>query len=114
MTDIDKKGLNIALSEYMGLKLRIKRIRKGLSLDVVSGFAGICYSSLVNFEKGNTNLNFGMVFRLCFILGVEVGDIMPSIHSDLNIEYAKLKIEYKTLISSGKSKVKSITNSLDK
>lgn len=97
MDNLNKKDFSKALTKVIGLKLRMHRIQKGLSLEVVSGLTGICYATLVNFEKANSNLNFGMVYRLCSVLGVEIQDVLPKVDANLNQEYFKLELEYKNL-----------------
>lgn len=115
----NRKDLNKNLSKFIGLKLRIKRIQKGLSLDYISSMVDICYPSLVNFEKGNTNLNFGMVFKICSVLNIEVSEVLPKIKDNLLLKISELELEYKNILYNDKHKnhnlrIVSITKSLDR
>lgn len=55
----------------MGVRIRLARLRRQLSMETVAGRAGISRSSLYNVEAGDAGATLGTYFRVMAALGLD-------------------------------------------
>lgn len=63
----------------VGEVLRFYRLKRGLTLDVVSGLAGMSRDHLNKLELGNKLANLNSIFRIAHALEVPPGEMIAEI-----------------------------------
>ena len=60
----------------IGNVIRSKRIQKGITQDVLSGFAGIARTHLTMIENGTKQANFNTICRIAAALGMKPSELV--------------------------------------
>lgn len=74
-------------NKTIGMVIRQKRIQKGMTQEILSGFAGIARTHLTMIENGSKQPNFETIWRIAIAL-----DMKPS----------ELVVEFENSITRGK------------
>ena len=69
-------------NEIIGKVIREKRIQKGMTQDLLSGFAGIARTHLTMIENGTKNPNFETIWKIALALDMKPSELVT------DIEYA--------------------------
>ena len=59
----------------MGIVIRKMRLKKGISQEVLSGFAGISRSHLAMIENGSINPNVATLWKIAEALGMKLSEL---------------------------------------
>lgn len=59
----------------MGIMIRKMRLKKGISQEVLSGFAGISRSHLAMIENGSINPNVDTLWKIAEALGMKLSEL---------------------------------------
>lgn len=88
ISDIMKQTLVLPVStkkvlSVFGEQIKLARLRRNLSAEVVAERAGISRSTLWQIEKGNPRVAFGGYFMVLFALGLERDILLVAKDDDL-------------------------------
>ena len=72
--DVDER----ALYRYIGVRVRTARLTAGLTQRQVAEQLGMRRTSITNIEAGQQKLPLHLLYRLCFVLRIEVTAVLPS------------------------------------
>ncbi|MEA5062330.1 MAG: helix-turn-helix transcriptional regulator [Petrimonas sp.] len=67
---------NEELFKKIGLKIRVLRESKNLSIQEFSDKINIEYNNLIRIEKGRTNPTLGTLYKICQALNAKLVDIV--------------------------------------
>ena len=67
----------------IGTVIRKKRIQKGMTQELLSGFAGIARSHLSMIENGTKQPNFETVWRIALALDMRPSELVTEIEMEL-------------------------------
>ena len=70
-------------NQAIGNIIRQKRIKKGMTQEVLSGFAGIARTHLTMIENGTKQPNFETVWRIALALGMKPSELVAEIENEL-------------------------------
>ena len=68
-------------NEVIGNIIRSKRIQKGMTQDVLSGFAGIARTHLSMIENGTKQPNFETIWRIAIALDLKPSKLVEEIEN---------------------------------
>ncbi len=74
------------IDRYIGRRLRMRRIEKGLSLNDISDALGISYQQIQKYENGTNRISVGRLYALSAIVDVPISyfyEGLPSAHQFL-------------------------------
>ena len=71
-------------NEIIGKVIREKRIQKGMTQDLLSGFAGIARTHLTMIENGTKNPNFETIWKIALALDMKPSELVADIESALS------------------------------
>ena len=71
-------------NEAVGRVIRRLRIQKGLTQEVMSGFAAIARSHLSMIETGAKQPNFETIWRLAEVLDMKPSELVAEIENEIN------------------------------
>lgn len=79
-----KGGGKMQFDNYMvGDTIRKLRLQKGMTQDLLSGFAGIARSHLSMIESGSKQPNFETIWRIATALGMKPSELVVEIEQNL-------------------------------
>ncbi len=70
-------------NQTVGLVIRRLRKNKGLSQDVLSGFAGIARTHLTMIENGTKQPNFETIWKIAQALGMSPSELVQQIELEM-------------------------------
>ena len=73
-------------NETIGKVIRQKRIQKGMTQDLLSGFAGIARTHLTMIENGTKQPNFETLWRIATALEMRPSELVAEIESAIEKE----------------------------
>ena len=86
--DYNKDGSDLEFNrDAVARVIKMYRLKKDLSQEVLSGLAGIPRSHLTAIECGTKLPNFETIWRLCNALGLPPHEMVKSIEEDTAILY---------------------------
>lgn len=68
-------------NETVGKVIRHKRIQKGMTQELLSGFAGIARTHLTMIENGTKQPNFETIWRIAIALDLRPSELVAEIES---------------------------------
>ena len=68
-------------NETVGKVIRHKRIQKGMTQELLSGFAGIARTHLTMIENGTKQPNFETIWRIAIALDLRPSELVEEIES---------------------------------
>ena len=68
-------------NETVGKVIRHKRIQKGMTQELLSGFAGIARTHLTMIENGTKQPNFETIWRIAIALDLKPSELVAEIES---------------------------------
>ena len=71
-------------NKAVGRVIRRHRIQKGLTQEVLSGFAAIARSHLSMIETGTKQPNFETIWRIAEVLGMNPSQLVAEIEKEIN------------------------------
>lgn len=71
-------------NKAVGGAIRKARIERGLSQDVLSGFAGIARTHLTMIENGDKQPNFETIWRIAVALDMKPSELVARIEQETN------------------------------
>lgn len=77
-------------NEAVGETIRKARIEKGLSQEVLSGFAGIARSHLAMIESGSKKPNFETIWKIAYALNMEPNELVRLIENTTEVKCSEL------------------------
>lgn len=102
------------LNIYMGLKIREIRKLRELSQDDLAAAIELTRTSIVNIEKGRTQLTASNIHAICQYLNINPSDIFPDAKNSIDIMIASEIHKLKEERDDWKSKYYNITGILQK
>ena len=69
-------------SSAAGITIRKLREQKGMTQELLSGFAGIARSHLAMIERGNKQPNFETIWKIAVALNMRLSDLVAEIESE--------------------------------
>lgn len=73
-------------NELIGKVIRQKRIQKGMTQELLSGFAGIARTHLTMIENGTKQPNFETIWRIALALDMKPSELIQEIEALLQQE----------------------------
>lgn len=70
-------------NQIIGATIRQKRIQKGMTQELLSGFAGIARTHLTMIENGTKQPNFETIWRIALALDMMPSDLVAEIENNL-------------------------------
>lgn len=70
-------------NETIGRAIRQKRIQKGMTQELLSGFAGIARTHLTMIENGTKQPNFETIWRIALALEMKPSELIAEIEAAL-------------------------------
>lgn len=70
-------------NELIGKVIRQKRIQKGMTQELLSGFAGIARTHLTMIENGTKQPNFETIWRIALALEMKPSELVAEIEAVL-------------------------------
>lgn len=70
-------------NELIGKVIRQKRIQKGMTQELLSGFAGIARTHLTMIENGTKQPNFETIWRIALALEMKPSELVAEIEAAL-------------------------------
>lgn len=70
-------------NETIGKVIRQKRIQKGMTQELLSGFAGIARTHLTMIENGTKQPNFETIWRIALALEMKPSELIAEIEAAL-------------------------------
>lgn len=67
----------------IGAVIRRKRLQRGMTQDMLSGFAGIARTHLTMIENGSKQANFETLWRIAIALDMKPSDLIAEIEAAL-------------------------------
>lgn len=68
-------------SKIIGNVIRQKRTQKGMTQEMLSGFAGIAHTHLTMIENGTQKPNFETIWRIAIALGMRPSELVAEVES---------------------------------
>jgi DNA-binding XRE family transcriptional regulator len=82
-----------AIHKSIGIKVKQHRKMKGFSQDMIGSYLGLTKTSIANIEAGRHMPSFEALYNFCCLVGVEVGEMFPSITPiEFTIEAKKVEV----------------------
>ena len=79
--DGDIMGLD---TKVIGQIIREKRLQKGMTQELLSGFAGIARTHLTMIENGSKKANFDTIWRIAIALDMKPSELVAEIENAMN------------------------------
>ena len=71
-------------NEIIGKVIKEKRIQKGMTQDLLSGFAGIARTHLTMIENGTKQPNFETIWKIALALDLKPSELVEDIEAALS------------------------------
>lgn len=71
-------------NEIIGKIIKEKRIQKGMTQDLLSGFAGIARTHLTMIESGTKHPNFETIWKIAFALDMKPSELVAEIEAAIS------------------------------
>lgn len=71
-------------NEIIGKVIRQKRIQKGMTQEMLSGFAGIARTHLTMIENGTKQPNFETIWRIAVAMDLKPSELVAEVEAELN------------------------------
>lgn len=71
-------------NEIIGKVIKEKRIQKGMTQDLLSGFAGIARTHLTMIENGSKQPNFETIWKIALALDLKPSELVEDIEAALS------------------------------
>jgi transcriptional regulator with XRE-family HTH domain len=68
------------LYQHVGATIRRQREARGITQAQLATAVGLLRTSIVNVEAGRQRAPLHTLYPICAILGIEVADLLPSVH----------------------------------
>lgn len=75
--------------KIMGIVIRNERMKRGLSQEVLSGFACISRSHLAMIENGTINPTVETLWKISDALGIRLSELFAAVEKETEIFYQK-------------------------
>ena len=70
-------------SKIVGQMIRCKRVQKGMTQEMLSGFAGIARTHLTMIENGTKQPNFETIWRIAVALDMKPSELVAEIENNI-------------------------------
>jgi DNA-binding XRE family transcriptional regulator len=85
LCDTDSMDINeTTLYRHVGAAIRHHREVRGITQARLASAVGLLRTSIVNLEAGRQRAPLHTLFPICAVLGIEVADILPTVHAVLS------------------------------
>jgi transcriptional regulator with XRE-family HTH domain len=81
------------LYQHIGAAIRRKRDARGMTQAQLATAVGLLRTSIVNLEAGRQRAPLHTLYPICAVLGIEVADLLPSVHAVLSENQLVLPID---------------------
>lgn len=86
-----KKNTSIDIHQYIGSRLKELRRQKGFNQQAVANHISLSRASLTNIEKGRHGTTAKVLWDLCSLYKVEVGNVFPPLNKRIKTKVIEVE-----------------------